>query len=175
MWLFLSLLFIEYMENQELKLIYVLKIGYNAKGEGLYEFIFSKDPSSVDAEAWGWTQMPAKGNANPPDESHIAKVLSLKTDKIDLICLHELNDRAYIDGYYTIHALAYQDVEDDSSDLMYDELPILVFHYGMKLKEVQDILYTRDLLFKEITPEKSEAVSVEEETEEEDDEEQMIV
>ena len=159
--------------NNELKLIYVLKIGYNTKGEGLYEFIFSKDPSSVDAEAWGWTQMPAMGNANAPDETHIDRILSLKTDKIDLICLHELNDRAYIDGYYTIHALAYQNVEDDSSDLMYDELPILVFHYGMKLKEVQDILYTRDIIFKEIAPEKSEAVTSQFE-EEEEDEEQMI-
>lgn len=160
--------------NIDLKLIYVLKIGYNTKGEGLYEFIFSKDSSNVDAEAWGWTQMPAKGNANAPDEKHIDLILSLKTDKIDLICLHELNDRTYIDGYYTIHALAFQDVDDDSSDMMYDELPILVFHYGMKLKEIQDILYTRDLLFKEITPEKSASIAIDID-EEEDDEEQLIV
>jgi len=164
-------------EQTDLKLIYVLKIGYNTKKEGLYEFIFSKDPSSVDAEAWGWTQMPAKGNANPPDEKCIDLTLSLKTDKIDLICLHDLNDRMYLDGYYTIHALAYQDLEEDSnSDLMYDELPILVFHYGMKLKEVQDILYTRDLMFKEIKPTVTESVVIpdEEEMEEEDDD-QMIV
>jgi hypothetical protein len=164
------------MLDTELKLIYVLKIGYNAKGEGLYEFIFSKDPSSVEAEAWGWSVMPAKGNADPPAETHIDKVLSLTTDKIDLICLHELNDRMYIDGYYTIHALAYQDLEDDSSngDLMYDELPILVFHYGMKMKEVKDILYTRDLLFKESTVEKSVAVSMSDDMEE-DEEDEMIV
>lgn len=146
-------------DKTELKLIYVLKIGYNSKGEGLYEFIFSKDPSSVDAEAWGWGQMPANGNARPPEEKYIDIVLSLKTDKIDLICLHELNDRAYLDGYYAIHALAYQDYNDDSADLMYDELPILVFHYGMKLKEVEDILYTRDLMFKAYKPEKTETAS----------------
>jgi len=149
------------MQESELKLIYVLKIGYNTKKEGLYEFIFSKDPSSVEPEKWGWNEMPASGNAVPPTEEFISLVLSLKTDKIDLICLHELNDRAYMDGYYTIHALAYQDVDDDSTDLMYDELPILVFHYGMKLNEVQDKLYTRDILFKEITPNKSETVTSE--------------
>ncbi len=32
----------EYSEDK-LKLIYVLKIGYNSKDEGLYEFIFSLD------------------------------------------------------------------------------------------------------------------------------------
>lgn len=157
------------MQQTELKLIYVLKIGYNTKKEGLYEFIFSKDPSSVEAEKWGWNEMPAAGNAVPPTEEYIDLVLSLKTDKIDLICLHELNDRAYMDGYYTIHALAYQNLDDDSTDLMYDELPILVFHYGMKLKEVQDVLYTRDILFKEITPEKSETVIKETEENYDDD------
>lgn len=161
-------------DTTDLKLIFVLKIGTNTKGEGLYEFIFSKDPSSVDAEAWGWTTMPAKGNAQPPDEKFIDTILSLKTDKIDLICLHDLNDRMYIDGYYTIHALAYQNLEDDSSDMVYDELPILVFHYGMKLKEVQDALYTRDLLFKETKSEKSEAVAIVNDNEDdEDDDEDM--
>ncbi len=143
---------------EDLRLIYVLKIGYKSNGKGLYEFIFSKDTSAIEAEKWGWNEMPANGNATPPSQEYIDRVLSLETDKIDLICLHELNDRAYMDGYYTIHALAYQDINDDSNDIMYDELPILVFHYGMKLKEVQDILYTRDLLFKEIVPEKSETV-----------------
>lgn len=164
------------MQGTELKLIYVLKIGYNTKKEGLYEFIFSKDPSAVEAEKWGWNQMPAFGNAMPPSEECIDIVLSLKTDKIDLICLHELNDRAYMDGYYTIHALAYQDIDDDSTDLMYDELPILVFHYGMKLKEVQDVLYTRDILFKEITPDKSESVvEHSDESYDEDDEDMGLI
>jgi hypothetical protein len=158
---------------EELRLIYVLKIGKNTKGEGLYEFIFSKNPSNVEPEEWGWTQMPANGNAEPPDEKFIDLILSLKT-KMDFIVLHDSNDRTYMDGYYTIHALAYQNVEDQDSDLMFDELPILVFHYGMKLKEVQDNLYTRDLLFKEIPIEKSESV-VTINDEYDDEEEEMIV
>jgi hypothetical protein len=158
------------MQSTELlRLIYVLKIGYNSKGEGLYEFIFSKDPSAVDTKAWGWENMPANSNAQPPADNCIDLILSLKTDKVDLICLHELNDRMYIDGYYTIHALAFQNLDDDSTDIMYEELPIMVFHYGMKVKEVEDILYTRDLRFKSITPEKSETVLMSQPSEENDD------
>lgn len=162
-----------------LRLIYVLKIGYNSKGEGLYEFIFSKDPSAVDTKEWKWEDMPANGNAMPPDEKCIDLILSLKTDKIDLICLHEVNDRRYVDGYYTIHALAYQNLDDDANDdLMYDELPIIVFHYGMKVKEVEDILYTRDLRAKPITPEKSQTVVIaneEEDDNDDDDIDELIV
>jgi hypothetical protein len=158
-------------DTTDLRLIFVLKIGINTKGEGLYEFIFSKDPSAVDAEAWGWTAMPAKGNANPPDEKSIDLILALKTDKIDLICLHDLNDRTYLDGYYTIQALAYENLEDDSADIMYEEVGMLVFHYGMKLKEVQDRLYTRDLIFKESKVEKSETVAIANDNEEDDDDE----
>lgn len=150
----------------DLKLIYVNKVGYNSKGKGVYEFIFSKDPSSVDTVAWGWDAMPASYNAQAPAETHIDSILSLETDKLELICLHELNDRCYLDGYYAIHALAYQDYNDDSLDLMYDELPILVFHFGMTIKEVKDILYTRDLMVKEFKPEKNEPVAV---TEQQDD------
>ena len=39
-------------EDNKLKLIYVLKIGYNSKFEGLYEFIFSLDETNVDEEGW---------------------------------------------------------------------------------------------------------------------------
>jgi hypothetical protein len=40
--------------DEDLKLIFVLKIGYNTKGDGLYEFIFSKDPTKIDVEGWCW-------------------------------------------------------------------------------------------------------------------------
>jgi GDP-L-fucose synthase len=37
-------------DDDKLKLIFVLKIGYNSKGEGLYEFIFSKDVARICEE-----------------------------------------------------------------------------------------------------------------------------
>lgn len=134
------------MIKDDLKLCYVLKIGYKSSGKGLYEFVFSKDPSSIDTEACGWEESPANGNANPPAGKSIDMILSLETKKIDLICLHELNDRAYIDGYYTIHCLAYENVESDNHDVLYDETPLLVFHYGMKASEVKDLFLSRDII-----------------------------
>lgn len=171
------------MQEQSLKLIYVLKIGTNTRGEGLYEFIFSKDPSFSNEELkdWGWYKMPANNQVEPPSEKYIDTILSLKTDKINLICLHELNDRAYIDGYYTIQALAWLDPDDDTGDMMYDELPIIVFHYGMKMQEVKDALYTRDLVGTEIAAEKAAThVKLSQKAEDEDedyytDEDELIV
>jgi len=94
--------------DDKLKLIYVNKIGYNAKGEGLYEFIFSLDPTNVDIEKWSWDLSPACDNAIPPTEEYIDAIFNLKTSSFDLFCLHEAVDREYMHGYHTIHALAYE-------------------------------------------------------------------
>jgi hypothetical protein len=162
------------IKKDDLKLIYVLKIGYDTKGQGLYEFIFSKDPSLIDPDAFGWNQIPAKGNANAPSEEYIDKILSLKTNKIDLICLHDLEDRAYIDGYYTKHCLAYEDLDSENSDVMYDETKLIVLHYGTTMTEVKDLFLERDILLKDtdfvktVTPV---VASSDEDEEEEEDEE----
>jgi hypothetical protein len=143
----------------KLKLIYVLKIGYNTKGEGQYEFVFAKDETNIDPEKWCWDLDPAADNAMPPEEEYIDKITILKTKKFDLFCLHEAYDRPYIHGYHLIHALAYE-VEYEGDDNGYDdyehifsnesndELPLLVFHYGMTLKEVKNLLYSRNIILK---------------------------
>lgn len=145
-----------YNEN-ELALIYINKIGYNAKGCGYYEFIFSKDPDNIDVEGWCWDLSPACDNALPPTEEHIDALINLKTNKINLFCLHEAVDRPYMHGFHTIHALAYEDVDNlpDSSDghSSYENMfesndedkPILVFHYGMSLAKIKEKLITRDI------------------------------
>ncbi len=149
------------MGDEDLKLIYILKVGYNSKGDGLYEFIFSHDDTKIDVEAWGWDLTPACDNAMPPTEDYIDKVIALKTSSFDLFCLHEAVDRDYMHGYHTIHALGYEiipDYEDEeeggfeSYDMMMtpiDEMPLLVFHYGMTLKKIQDLLYERKIILKE--------------------------
>lgn len=163
-------------KKDDLKLVYVLKIGYDTKGQGLYEFIFSKDPASIDTDSIGWNAMPAAGNAEPPSEESIDKILSLKTNKIDLKCLHDLEDRKYLDGYYTIHCLAYEDIESDNSDVMYDETKLIVLHYGTTLTEVKDLFLERDILLKETDFVKSlsvKAVPTTNEDEEEEEEEEI--
>lgn len=149
-------------KKDDLKLVYVLKIGYNSLGEGLYEFIFTKDIKKIVEtdiiEELMWDQSPAssKDNALPPTEELVDEVYSLKTKAFDLWCLHEANDRAYIDGVYTIHCLAYeqeiqQDYEFDDYESMFEDedsedSPLLVFHFGMTYQDVSELLYARDII-----------------------------
>jgi hypothetical protein len=149
-------------KSDDLKLVYVLKIGYNSMGEGLYEFIFAKDIAPIIAEDnikdSLWDEVPAssKDNALVPTDDMIDAIYSLKTKEFDLWCLHESNDRSYLDGVYTIHCLAYEqeiqaDYEFDDYEAMFDgeeeeDTPILVFHFGMTYQDVSDLLYARDIL-----------------------------
>ena len=147
-------------DDKQLKLIYVLKIGYNAKDEGLYEFIFSLDHTNIDVEDWCWDLSPACDNAEPPTEEFINAIFNLKTSSFDLFCLHEAVDREYMHGVYTIHALAYE-IEKDGGDgdtafSDYEQMfgedsedePILVFHYGMTLERVKDLLSSKKIILK---------------------------
>jgi hypothetical protein len=145
-------------DDDKLKLIFVLKIGYNSKGDGLYEFIFSSNPENIDVEGWCWDISPACDNAQPPTEEYIDAIFSLKTSSFDLFCLHEAVDREYMHGYHTIHALAYEtEKESDENGVMgyekmfegdNDDMPLLVFHYGMTLAKVKDLLNARKIILK---------------------------
>jgi hypothetical protein len=145
-------------EDNKLKLIYILKVGYNSKYEGIYEFIFSLDETNIDVQGWCWDMSPACDHAQPPTEEYINAVFGLKTDKFDLFCLHEAVDREYMHGYHTIHALAYErpPENDDNPNSDYvkmfesenDDVPLLVFHYGMSLAKVKDLLNARKIILR---------------------------
>jgi hypothetical protein len=147
----------EYDDNK-LKLIFVLKIGYNSKDEGLYEFIFSLDPENIDIESWLWDISPACDNAVPPTEEYINKIVSLKTSSFDLFCLHEAVDREYMHGYHTIHALAYEIEREVNGEGFGDyekmfeknneDVPLLVFHYGMTLAQIKNLFDGRKIILK---------------------------
>lgn len=149
-------------DTNDLKLIYVLKVGKNSKGEIIYEFIFSKDIENIDVEMWNWDQSPAIEHKDftVPEPEYVDGVFSLVTKDFVLNCLCDAMDRPYIHGYHNIHALAYED--EDSEELsennfsdyeeMFgdkDEMPLLVFHYGMKFKDVEDKLYERNIIIKD--------------------------
>lgn len=142
-------------DDKNLKLIYILKIGYNTKGDGIFEFIFSIDPSNIDVEGWCWDKSPACDHAFPPTEQFINAIYNLKTSSFDLFCLHEAVDREYMHGYHTIHALAYEiDAPSDVNgyEKMFeeddDDKPLLVFHYGMSLAKVKELLNARKIILK---------------------------
>jgi len=144
------------MDNDynNLHLIYVKKVGKSTTGDGLYEFIFSKDETNIDIEGWCWDKSPACEFAEPPSEEYYDKIIELKTKEFELFCLHEAFDREYMQGYYTIHALAYETYEEPgclSYEQMFDgkeELPLLVFHYGITLTKVIDMFKQRDIILK---------------------------
>ena len=147
-------------EDKKLSLIFVNKIGYNAKGEGLFEFIFSSDPSNIDIEGWCWDLSPACDNAMPPTEEFIDSIYNLKTSTFDLFCLHEAVDREYMHGYHTIHALAYEipPPEENVSGFsdyqkMFEnddnDMPLLVFHYGISLARIKEMLGARKIIAKD--------------------------
>lgn len=146
------------MNKEDLKLIYVHKVGYNAKGYGLFEFIFSTDHTRIDSSAFGWDRSPACDNAETPTEGYYDAIYTVTLKEFDLFCLHEAYDREYMHGYHNIHALAYEtELETDarsSYDKMFndddtDDLPLLVFHYGMSLKDVSELFYSRNVKMNE--------------------------
>ena len=148
----------ETINNDTLKLIYVQKVGYNTKNEGLYEFIFSKNPTNIDIQGWCWDLCPAGDNALAPTEDYIDANYTLKTKSFDLFCLHESYNSEYMHGYHTIHALAYEiekienengyDSYENIFDDNIDDMPLLVFHYGMSLSQIIDMLNTRKIIMK---------------------------
>lgn len=146
----------KYNDN-ELKLIFVLKIGYNTEGEGIYEFVFSLNEANIDFESWCWDISPACDNAMPPTNDFYDAIYKLKTKSFNLFCLHEAVDREYMHGYHTIHALAYETeiLEDEGTyETMFDkseideDMPLLVFHYGMTLETIKEMLNERHLILK---------------------------
>jgi hypothetical protein len=147
--------------NDDLKLIYVLKIGYNTKGDGIYEFVFSMDEENIDVEGWCWDMSPACDNCMPPTEEYVDATIEFKTKSFDLFCLHEAVDREYMHGYNTIHALAYEKEYDNDQftdgfsdfDKMFnksnDDKPLLVFHYGTTLSNIKEMLNDRKIILKD--------------------------
>jgi len=126
-------------------LIYVHKIGNNHRDEGFYEFIFSNNPNMVEIENWGWDIRPASTNSLPPTEDYISKVLTLKISRFQFTVLHKQNLFTYMDGFDRVVALAWEDENDE----LEDDVKRLVFHYGDTLEDVQDKLYSRDIILKE--------------------------
>jgi hypothetical protein len=139
------------VSNDDLKLIYVHKIGINSKNENLFEFIFSDDDTNIDNEGWGWDIKPACDNALQPTKEYISKILPVKIKSFNLWCLQESIDCEYMHGYHNIHALAYEieneniDGFDDYNTLLNndDDMPLMVFHYGMSLSKVIEMFESR--------------------------------
>ena len=124
---------------KEYFLIYINKIGANHKGNLLYEFIFSNTTENVDGE--NWDTYPASGRPEPPHSKFIKKVGMLETD-IVFELIQDSDTLAVWDAIDGIIAMAYENIND------YDTYPEtrLHFHFGDKLKDIEDKLYEKDLI-----------------------------
>jgi len=163
------------MKSEEnLQLIYVLKIGYNSRNEGQFEFIFSHDKYNGEFEDWCWHLSPAIDNCEPPTEKYVDGIFTLKTKAFDLFCLHEATDREYMHGYYNIHALAYETDREDIEENGFnqyeqifeeetEDVTMLVFHYGMSFEQVKDLLYERKIILKDKEFVETSSIKLEEE------------
>lgn len=124
---------------KDLKLIYVLQVGENWKGENIYEFLFSDTLENIDGD--DWDVYPASGKPSPPYKSMIKGVGKLVTTfKFDVI--QESDSFCVFDAVDGIIALAWENIDD------YSEYPDsrISFKFGEAFESVKDTLYSKDLI-----------------------------
>lgn len=126
----------------EYKLIYINKLGFNYKGHGTYEFIFSDDTIDLD-DVWGqdWEAIPAESSAQPPDIECISKVGVLNCKDYELDVAHSSMFFGICDAKDDVIALAWE-IIDEGFD---STLTRLVFRFGEDLKSVEAKLKKRKL------------------------------
>jgi|TARA_R110002020_G_scaffold121301_1_gene275804 hypothetical protein len=120
-------------------LIFINELGPNYKKENIYEFIFSEDLE----ELWGdeWDSVPAHGKPGPPEVNYIQKVgvLSQSTIKLELV-----QNSDYFGMEHALDKIISLGWEISEEDEINEDR--LVFHFGEKLKDVENKLYARDLI-----------------------------
>jgi len=120
-------------------LIFINELGPNYKKENIYEFIFSEDLE----ELWGdeWDSVPAHGKPGPPEVNYIQKVgvLSQSTIKLELV-----QNSDYFGMEHALDKIISLGWEISEEDEIGEDR--LVFHFGEKLKDVENKLYARDLI-----------------------------
>ena len=116
-------------------LIYVNGLGPNYKGDNLYEFIFSEKK-----DVWGenWESKPSNGYPQPPELKYVKKVGVLKNTDVKLELIQNSDYFSMIDAVDGVVALAWE--KDDT------ESERMVFRFGQTEDEINDILYSRDLI-----------------------------
>lgn len=124
------------------KLIYVNTLGFDYRGNASYEFIFCDDTVDLN-DVWGegWDEIPADGNASPPELDSISKVGILKCKDYTLECVTSSISFGVCDAKDGIIALAWEAIDEnfDSSKTR------LVFKYGDDLDHIEHLLKLRKL------------------------------
>lgn len=132
------------IENEELYLCYINKLGKDIDDFYIYEFLFS-DSEQIEV-VWGkdWNFKPAGicGNIKP-DESTFSTVKKLKT-KIKIDVAQENMCFSMQDCINGVIALGYENLDDP--EIEYPEEGPLVFKFGEEMKSVEEKLSIRKIL-----------------------------
>lgn len=125
----------------DLYLIYIHGIGKDYKDMYYYEFIFSNTLDGVDGD--GWDSYPASGNPYPPFDKFINQVGKIGSD-IKITLLRDNEQFSMWDGVDGVIALGWQDIDG------MEEYPKnrITFPFGMKIKDVEALLYENDIIMK---------------------------
>jgi len=125
----------------KLFLIYIHDRSQDYKGNYTYQFIFSDTTEDIDGEEWD--TYPAGGNPHPPYKKLIKQVGDISTG-IRLTLAQHNEQFSMWDAMDKVMPLAWQNIEglEDYPDER------LVFHFGMPIKEVSDLLYANDINIK---------------------------
>lgn len=129
------------MDEKELQLIYIHKVGEDWNGSYIYQFLFTTEIDNADGEQWD--SVPASSNPEPPS-SHLVKEegLLISSKKFDL--LMDSTENCYWDGVDGFVAIAMENLDD------YETYPDdrLGFMFGETIKVVKDRLCEHDLHLK---------------------------
>lgn len=124
---------------KDLYLIYVHEIGFDYEDRYFYEFIFSDTLKKIDGV--GWDTYPASGNPEPPKGDFIKQVGKIGS-LYELTVAQENEQFSMWDSIDGVIPLAWQNIDG------LEKYPIdrLVFPFGMRIEDVNKILYSKDII-----------------------------
>ena len=128
-------------KEDKLKIIYIIKIGVNADGDNIYQFLISENIEETWAD--GWEQKPASlmRNITPSDEMY-EYVGEVVTD-INLDLAQENSCFSMQDCRDNIIALASENLDDADE---YPEKGRIVIHFGDSVSKIKTMLGKRDIV-----------------------------
>lgn len=138
---------IDFENEDELKVVYIIYVGKNTDGKNIYHFLLSDNTEDTFTE--DWAEKPASNIPNDLlliDEKQYDYIKELKTDIVldlaqDNSCFSMQDCRDHI------IALAYENLDDAET---YPEPVRIVIHFGDKIEDIERMLAQRNMLMKNV-------------------------
>lgn len=128
-------------KEDNLKVIYILKLGVNADGDNIYQFLISENTEETWAD--GWEQKPASLMRNLTPEDDMYDYIGEVVTDINLDLAQENSCYSMQDCRDNIIALASENLDEADE---YPEKGRIVIHFGDSVTEVKKMLGKRDLV-----------------------------